>query len=568
MLLPEHSSNEDICRRFRREGRFANSVQHPGAVSVIDDDVSDDGAAFLVLELLHGVTCDELCSRCGGRLPLDAACAIGLQVLDVLQAAHDHGIIHRDIKPSNLFILHDGAVKVLDFGIARVRQTAVGGGHVTKTGTLLGTPAFMAPEQAIGAGMTVDERVDIWAVGATLFTLLSGGTVTRPAHSIATVASDLPSALVDVVDRALKFDPAHRWESARIMRNALGEASRQYFGAPPGPAVLASLVEPESSRVEKGVASTASVSVPAPAKMPRTLPVTAGLVAGTIAPTAHSQQPPSSIRPRTGVRPVWLAGAAALLAAGWFVALPATPRPAKSAAAAVATVAVSDETAPYEAPVPRGETPSAAAGGGAVPRSCAEARRAGVTSDGPLRIDPDGAGPLRPFEVFCARMAEGAPREYLPLAHREGVGEPDANATKYVWAGGACRCPDLVRRFDRVRLDPGSMTIDPRDGTFATYDRPLLCEAQHRSHCGDAIDLAWGAPGSCRAAGDTSGSASIDLRGTPFALAPGVRFVAAGFAAAGSATVSKDRKVATLVGGGLCGSMVPEEPTIAVVQER
>jgi hypothetical protein len=191
-----------------------------------------------------------------------------------------------------------------------------------------------------------------------------------------------------------------------------------------------------------------------------------------------------------------------------------------------------------------------------------------MSSDGPIKIDPDGAGSLHPFEVFCAGMASGSEREYITLAHGESTGEPDANATKYVWSGGSCDCPDLTRRYSRVRLNPQTMTIDPNDGTFARYDRPLFCEVQHRSQCGERMELGWGAPGSCRRAGDASGTASIDLRGTSFSLAPNVRFVPAGFAAAGSATVSKDRKTVALTGGGLCGRMVSDEPSIAVVLDR
>ena len=138
---------------------------------------TNDGVAFLVLELLYGMACDRLASAFGGRLPLDACCAIGLQVLDVLEAAHARGIVHRDIKPANLFVLRDGAVKALDFGIARVRESMTSAVHTTGGGMFLGTPAFMAPEQALGGAGEVDARVDIWAVGASLFALASGATV-------------------------------------------------------------------------------------------------------------------------------------------------------------------------------------------------------------------------------------------------------------------------------------------------------------------------------------------------------------------------------------------------------
>jgi serine/threonine-protein kinase len=239
MLFPEHAANEELRARFLREGYAANSLKHPGAVRVVDDDVAEDGSAFLVLELLHGIACDELCSAQGGRLPVDAACAIGVQALDVIHAAHVAGIIHRDIKPANLFLLRNGDLKVLDFGIARVRDALATGPHSTGSGVLLGTPAFMAPEQAMGRVGEVDARADIWAVGATLFAMLTGATVhegdsgrellvklvTRTTRSVLEVMPDLPTDVADVVDRALDVDRDERWPSAAAMRDALADAA-------------------------------------------------------------------------------------------------------------------------------------------------------------------------------------------------------------------------------------------------------------------------------------------------------------------------------------------------------
>ncbi len=119
MLHPEMSLSADIRSRFLREGYAANSIQHPGAVLVVDDDVAEDGAAFLVMELLDGIGCEQLLERSGtGGFPGRAASAILIQLLDVLAAAHAAGIVHRDIKPANLFLTRNGVVKVLDFGIS------------------------------------------------------------------------------------------------------------------------------------------------------------------------------------------------------------------------------------------------------------------------------------------------------------------------------------------------------------------------------------------------------------------------------------------------------------------
>jgi serine/threonine-protein kinase len=234
LLHPELCGDKDVRQRFLSEGYAANIVEHEGAVSVLDDDVLPDGAAFLVMELLDGETLEHRWERKGKHLPLGEVLAFADQLLDVLSAAHAKQIVHRDIKPENLFLTRTGQLKVLDFGIARVFESQKSKSQ-TRAGTVMGTPAFMAPEQARARWDEVDGRTDLWAAGATMFTLLSGQNVheaqtgneqlilsaTTPPRSIATVVQGLPRSVVATLDRALAFEREQRWPTAAAMQEAV-----------------------------------------------------------------------------------------------------------------------------------------------------------------------------------------------------------------------------------------------------------------------------------------------------------------------------------------------------------
>ncbi len=238
ILHTELSLDADIQARFLREGYVANSVGHAGAVRVDDDDEADDGAAYLVMELLDGESIEHRWIRKNKRLPLKEVVWIADRLLDVLDAAHTRGIVHRDIKPENIFLTTELELKVLDFGIARLRdsdRTATS----TQTGKSMGTPAYMAPEQARGRWNEVDHRTDLWAVGATMYALLTGAPVhqaetpnealgkamNETAPRIRTVVPEIPEAVAEVIDRALEFQKRRRFSSARDMLEALRSAS-------------------------------------------------------------------------------------------------------------------------------------------------------------------------------------------------------------------------------------------------------------------------------------------------------------------------------------------------------
>jgi serine/threonine protein kinase len=242
VLHPEYAHHPGIRRRFLAEGYAANKVDHPDAVAVLDEGEDGEGNVFIVMELLRGKSLLELLAE-RGRLAKEQVIVVALRVLDVLAVAHDRGVLHRDIKPGNLFLTDEGAIKVLDFGIARVEDNP--GAFSTRPGTTLGTPAFMAPEQAAGRLDQLDALTDLWAVGATMFQLLSGEPVhhsqtdnellvlaaTRPARSLGMLRPDLEPWLVAIVDRALSFERRNRWPNARAMRDALAEpATRAGLG--------------------------------------------------------------------------------------------------------------------------------------------------------------------------------------------------------------------------------------------------------------------------------------------------------------------------------------------------
>ena len=236
ILHRELSVDRDIRARFMREGYIANTIDHPGVVRVLDDDVAEDGSVFLVMELLDGETLDARWERFGRRLRVGEVVSLMVELLDVLVAAHAKGITYRDAKPENLFLTRDGRLKVLDMGIARMP----GGSSSTRTksGAIFGTPAFMAPEQALGRVREVDHLSDVWAVGATAFSLLTGRFVhhgetaeemivraaTTPVPPLASIMLSIPESVARVIDRALSFDRGGRWPSALAMKEALVRA--------------------------------------------------------------------------------------------------------------------------------------------------------------------------------------------------------------------------------------------------------------------------------------------------------------------------------------------------------
>lgn len=244
-LHPWLAGDPRLRRRFLREGYAANAVEHEGALRVLDDAIAEDGSPFLVMELLSGISVATWMERSGGTLPAKTALGLGAVLLDVLAAAHAKGIVHRDIKPDNLFVTESGALKVLDFGIARFRIEARAS-RETKAGSILGTPGFMPPEQALGQQDRIDGQSDLWAVGATLFNMMTGRVVhegstpealivqaaIRPACPLAQALPGVPPLVAEVVDHALRSAKTERFADARGMQRALTHAFETSYREP------------------------------------------------------------------------------------------------------------------------------------------------------------------------------------------------------------------------------------------------------------------------------------------------------------------------------------------------
>jgi eukaryotic-like serine/threonine-protein kinase len=239
--LQRTTTSDDSLVRFQREARAAGSIDTPHVVQVFDAGTDDDsGRPYLAMELLRGESLDTLLDRTGPLEP-GVAVRIAAQACKGLVHAHAAGVVHRDIKPGNLFLARDDGggvvVKLLDFGIAKIAEGAVissGARDLTTTGSLLGSPRYMAPEQVKGL-RTVDHRADLWALGVVLYRMLAGRTphgADAPGELLLAVCTQRPDplqehapwidpALARVVDGALQISVSRRYPDAASMLAAL-----------------------------------------------------------------------------------------------------------------------------------------------------------------------------------------------------------------------------------------------------------------------------------------------------------------------------------------------------------
>ncbi len=275
VLAENLAAEEDVRRRFLREARLAAALAHPNVVRVFDTGEDEAGRLFIVMEYVEGETLTELLRR-RGRLPAAEARGLVGQAAAGLAHAHAAGLVHRDVKPQNLLLAGDGCLKVADFGIARVEE----GTRLTQAGTVLGTAAYIAPEQL--AGEPVSAAADVYSLGAVFYELLTGrpphlfdsfaelaAKQQEPVRAVGELAPDVPEQLEELVMRCLALKPQYRPTTTDVVAS-----------------------------VATGVGEQATVPLP-------------------------SEQPTSVIRRRVISRPRAAAGAAAVVAvAALAVALP------------------------------------------------------------------------------------------------------------------------------------------------------------------------------------------------------------------------------------------------------
>jgi len=374
VLRREFAEDPGLVERFMNEARAANAIRHPNIIDIIDVGRLPSGIPYLMMEFLEGESLAGRIAR--GGIELAEAVDITLQTTAALAAAHNKGIVHRDLKPDNLFLVPDDSaplgvrVKVLDFGIAKLRGDLSGGASKTQAGSLMGTPPYMSPEQCRGVSEDIDHRTDVYAIGIILYEMLCGappfvaagwgdivlGHLTKPPASPRSRNPSIPESIEVVIMKALAKTVGERFQSAGEMRAALRSlSSANTFPPRTGTATLTGSGPPAPKQPTTFRTATGEVDNPTLAERPGArqggrkravaIGVGAGLVAtGIVVALTTSGGKPAAVAPAPAVQP----------------AVAATPSPALKPPAAPAPPRESPPPSPAQITVRIGSEPSGA----------------------------------------------------------------------------------------------------------------------------------------------------------------------------------------------------------------
>ena len=330
-LAAQGAGLEEMLQRFQREATVSARLKHPNIVTIYDLG-NADGLAYLAMEFIDGQGLEKIIAQ--GRLPLERAAALAAQVADALDFAHKSGIVHRDIKPANIMLEAGDRVKVTDFGIAKWSES---GEHLTMTGSLLGTPSYMSPEQARGGD--IDGRSDLFSVGCVLYEMLAGKKAFRGETITALIfkiiaeepppirelAHDVPDAMVHIIEKALSKTADARYQTGQELAKDLLAFTR--------PGTTPTLRQSETPTVAPTILSTPLPTLQVPPTM--AVPPTVAGAATRVTPTPKAAAPPArpAVQPPAaparkagggagmliGIGVLGLGFVAAVVLGGWFL---------------------------------------------------------------------------------------------------------------------------------------------------------------------------------------------------------------------------------------------------------
>jgi serine/threonine protein kinase len=536
-LAASQASLEDLLARFKREAQVAAKVKHPNIVTIYEIG-NAEGLSYISMEFVDGVGLDRVIAK-SGKMSVERAAAIGSQVADALDFAwRQEKLVHRDIKPANIMIEPGDRVKVTDFGIAKATDS---GEHLTMTGSLLGTPSYMSPEQARGA--KVDGRSDLFSVGCLLYEMLAGQKafrgesitallfkiITEEPPSLRELDPTVSDEMLRIVGKALSKSPETRYQTGRELADDLLAVTRPGFvptlraGEMPTmapdarPGDVPTIASPPTVRPEATLSSAPTAAQPAPTSSTRPAPATPPPLPPTVLtpPTARVEPPPLAAKPTPpsrpapplGSRPAARKGGGASLIVGlglvglfalaviaggaWYLFFRPGKAPQPSASVDSTRVTATPEPAspgtptPPEATAPAEAREPAGAATSTPPPTAATAPR--VAGGGPAARTTTPAAPAAPPPGPGAPASGGATGggdyaylDDVPVETADGRVAGEALAQKYRSGGSGSSGGYPATHFPRRQRVPPGVTMPERPAVATLLYIHSAQEAFHR----------------------------------------------------------------------------------------